>query len=203
VPNISNAARDIPQLFQPDLQKNEKILWSGRPEPRWFTAADFFLIPFSLLWGGFAFFWEGTVLHLYLTNPKAGPGIFMVFWGIPFVLIGFYMIFGRFFYQRWVQKNTFYALTNQRVIILSLLRSRSTQALFLDNLPALCKTVNKEGVGTLVFGGDPLAARLYGPGASATPGFNTSRRVQAPPAFANIKDVNRVYELIAQQHNKS
>jgi hypothetical protein len=205
VPNISNAARDIPQLFKPDLQKDEKILWSGQPEPQWFTAGDFFLIPFSLLWGGFAYFWEGSVLHLYLTNPKAGGALFMVFWGIPFVLIGSYFMFGRFFFQRLLQKNTFYALTNQRVIILSTFRGRSTQALFLDKLPGINKTVNKKGVGSLVFAEDALSARL-GSGASASLSLtlnNRNRGALALAAFFNIKDVNKVYDLIAKQHNKS
>lgn len=201
MPSISNARRDIPQLFKTDLQEDEKIVWSGQPEPSWFSAADIFLIPFSLLWGGFAFFWEGSVLSIFLNNPKAGGSIFMVLWGIPFVLIGSYMIFGRFFYQRWAQKNTFYALTNQRVIILSTSRGRSTQALFLDNLPAISKMVNKKGIGTLVFGGDPLLLGRFGPAASIA--ITSNRRTPALPAFTNIKDVDKVYDLIAKQHNKA
>jgi hypothetical protein len=205
VPNISNAARDIPQLFKPDLQKDEKILWSGQPEPQWFTAGDFFLIPFSLLWGGFAYSWEGSVLQIYLTNPKAGGALFMVFWGIPFVVIGTYFMFGRFFLQRLLQKNTFYALTNQRVIILSTFRGRSTQTLFLDNLPGINKTENKKGVGSIVFCSDAMFPRLGG-AASASLSLtlnNRNRGALGLAAFTNIKDVNKVYDLIAKQHNKS
>ncbi len=205
MPNISNAARDIPQLFKSELQKDEKILWTGRPEPQWFTPTDIIAVPFSLIWGGFAFFWEGSVLHIYLTEPKAGAIIFMVIWGIPFCVIGSYMIFGRFFYQRWLQKNMFYAVTNQRIIILSTARGRSTQTLFLDRLPDMTKSVNKNGVGNLFFGGDPrmgdprLGAAAQG--LTANPfGLGRKRGVQLSPAFANIKDVNKVYDLITKQH---
>jgi len=200
MPNISNAARDIPQLFKPELQKDEKILWSGQPVPQIFSPEDIFLIPFSLLWGGFAFFWEGSVLHELLTKPKAGGLIFMAFWGIPFVCIGLYIIFGRFIFNHWAQKNTFYALTNQRVLILSTYRGRALQALFLDNLPTISKTIKKNGLGTLAFGETQMNLRMGQGGAGFNPYSN--RRVAPTPAFANIKDANKVYELIAKQHKK-
>lgn len=68
-------------LFQGDLLKDEKILWTGQPDPRrFFTGADVFLIPFSLLWGGFAIFWEMLVMD--------NGDLFSMLFGIPFVVIG-------------------------------------------------------------------------------------------------------------------
>jgi hypothetical protein len=196
VTNISNAARDIPQLFKSELQKDEKIVWTGRPEPQWFSSADIVAIPFSIVWGGFAYFWEFSVVKIYLAHPKEGPGLLMVFWGIPFVCIGTYMMFGRFFYQYWQQKNTFYAVTNQRILILTTSRGRSTQALFIDQLPEISKIVNKKGVGSLLFGGDP---RLAGLTVQMGSPLSRRRNTVLPPAFSNIKDVDKVYELIAKQ----
>jgi hypothetical protein len=121
----------------------------------------------------------------------------MVFWGIPFVCIGTYMMFGRFFYQRWVQSNTFYAVTNQRILILNTARGRTIQALFHNQLPDITKTVNKKGIGSLLFGGDPrMGGMTTMPLGSPVIG---QRRVALAPAFANIKDVDKVYEIIAKQ----
>src|SRR6187549_1709520 len=89
-----------------ELDLGEKLLWSGRPaQDILFRAADVFLIPFSLLWGGFAIFWEvGVIL--------SGAPFFFAIWGIPFVLVGVYLIVGRFFLEAYYRRQTFYGVTS-------------------------------------------------------------------------------------------
>src|SRR3954471_6987431 len=72
------------------LRRGERLLWVGAPDPAVrFTAADGFLVPFSLMWGGFAIFWEAAAF-------AGGTPFFFKLWGIPFVLVGVYFIAGRF-----------------------------------------------------------------------------------------------------------
>lgn len=106
--------------LQPEVLSGESIYWAAMPNPRKiFHSDDWTLIPFSLLWGGFAIFWEATVLGYVNFSSKSSTysaPSFFVLWGIPFVLYGQYMIWGRFIVDGWLKRRTFYAVTNRRVL---------------------------------------------------------------------------------------
>jgi hypothetical protein len=67
-------------------------------------------VPFSVLWGGFAVVWEATAITT-VRQPL------FIIWGIPFVLLGLYFIFGRFVVRKRRKIATIYALTNSRAIV--------------------------------------------------------------------------------------
>jgi hypothetical protein len=71
------------QRIQPELLPDESIVWGGRPVSSViFHKEDAFLIPFSLLWGGFAIFWEASVLGLWATMAVGyweRYGVFLLF----------------------------------------------------------------------------------------------------------------------------
>ena len=128
---------------QPYIQSGEKILWAGRPgQGLRFQSSDKFLVPFSLLWGGFAMFWESMVI------AQGGP-FFMKLWGVPFVLVGIYLIGGRFFWDSWVRSKQIYAVTNRRLITL---RGKSLISSSLQSLPQLNLNTRSDGSGTITFG---------------------------------------------------
>lgn len=94
----------------PYLRPGERLLWAGRPDPDVIlTGADLFLVPFSLLWGGFAIFWEVAAM-------PSGP-LFFRLWGIPFVAAGVYFIGGRFVHKAYRKRRTAYGLTATRAIV--------------------------------------------------------------------------------------
>jgi len=186
---------NLAPTFQPDLLRDEKVVWAGQPDPRFrFSGGDIFLVPFSILWGGFAIFWEAAVLG-FLGGKGTAPGFF-VLWGIPFVLVGQYLIWGRFLYKRYRNRRTFYALTNQRVLILTTTRSRQLLTLFLNQLPIINKMVRRDASGTLEFGSSPnWAAGVY---ANSGMDFMGARSGPAAPAFYDIAEVDSVYQLAMQ-----
>ncbi|MCF3138772.1 hypothetical protein LRQ04_05830 [Paenarthrobacter sp. AR 02] len=95
----------------PKLGTGEQLLWVGEPDPKvHFTAADAFFVPFSILWGGFAIVWEVAAITV-VRQPL------FIIWGIPFVLVGLYFIFGRFIVKKRRKLATVYALTSSRAIV--------------------------------------------------------------------------------------
>ena len=188
VENVEDQAR-----LQPYLQAGEAALWTARPDPnRLFSGKDLFLIPFSLLWGGFAIFWESSVLFLG-SGPNKAP-IFFVLWGVPFVLAGQYLIWGRFLVKRWSRHRTLYAVTNQRVLIL---HGRSLHSIFLSALPSIVQSSRADGSGSLEFGNGGGRYAVW-----ANTGMDAFSLGNTVLAFYDIPDVTRVYGLINQARTK-
>ena len=70
------------QRLQSKLAPNEHLLWFGQPRGGIVLRdSDVYAIPFSLIWGGFAIFWEISVLS------DDAPITFKLF-GLPFVGVG-------------------------------------------------------------------------------------------------------------------
>ncbi|MFA5857513.1 MAG: hypothetical protein WC955_00440 [Elusimicrobiota bacterium] len=162
-PNIFEAQINEHAVFQDELLERERVVWTGKPDPNIiFGAEDWFMIPFSIFWTGFSLVWEAAACGMFFVNKHSGTNtipsgidlftyIFPLF-GLPFVLIGLYLLFGRFIYKHYLRKKTFYAVTDQRVIIVTTLGNKNMRALELDKIEEISKTVNSTGRGTLVFG---------------------------------------------------
>src|SRR6266850_4236812 len=74
---LNNPASEIER----ELSSGERLLWSGQPQRGIrLRPSDTFVIPFSLLWCGFAIFWEAGVI------TTRAPFFFKL-WGTPFVLV--------------------------------------------------------------------------------------------------------------------
>ena len=115
-------------IIQSELDPDERLIWSGSPaQGIKFRGSDIFMIPFSLLWGGFAIFWEYSAI-------RGGAPLFFALWGVPFVIVGLHMIFGRFVIDAKIREKTFYGLTDERVLIVSGLFKKKIKSLSLRTL---------------------------------------------------------------------
>jgi hypothetical protein len=140
------------QKIQPELMSSENIHWAGMPNPRVvFHSDDWATIPFSLAWTGFFVFWEAQAFGFWQgTSRDNGTNALMVLRGIPFLVIGNYIVWGRFLSDAWLKRRTYYAVTNRRVLVLQEGRSRKTSTIFLEEIPQIEKEGN--ATGTLWFG---------------------------------------------------
>lgn len=183
--------------IQKELGPGERMLWAGMPQQGIvFRGSDVFMIPFSLLWGGFAIFWE--IMALQIPSKEPGPiGVIFPLFGIPFVLIGLYMIVGRFFYDSKKRTKTFYGLTDQRVVIVSGIFNKDVKSLSLKAMSDVSLSEKQNGSGTIVFGQEnPMMAMFMGGG---MPGMGGSMT----PKFEHIDHARQVYNQIrAQQSNQ-
>lgn len=133
-----------------ELTPGERILWAGQPIPGIrFNAADFFLIPFSLFWLGFAIFW--TVMAARITDDSTPRAIQLIFplFGVPFILIGLYLTVGRFWQDVRLRAQTYYGITSQRIILLH--PSKGVQSIDLKHISDFTVDEGRNGEGTIWF----------------------------------------------------
>jgi len=184
---------------QPELTPGETVLWAGQPNPSiLFHKEDTFLIPFSLLWGGFAIFWELGVSGFGPWGHSGKQWIFGMMWGIPFVVVGQYFIWGRFLVMAWKKRRTYYAVTNRRVIVVQNGFTRKVASAFIDTLPVLIKENARRGMGSLLFAQPlPVWSRNRGWGVW------DSMSIGDAPEFRDIDGVDDVYRLISDQREKT
>ena len=170
------------------LDADESLLWAGAPRQGLvLRPTDAFMVPFSILWGGFAIFWEAGVL-------ASGAPWFFALWGVPFVLIGLYFMIGRFFVDARARARTLYALTDHRAIIISGLLSKSTRSLPLRTLSDVSLIERRDGSGTIRLGPSPPLGNwdtgLQWPGMGQ----------HASPAFELIPNAKQVHEQVLTAH---
>lgn len=181
---LNNTLTGSDETLRADLLPGERILWTGKPQQGIrFRAMDAFLVPFSLVWAGFAIFWESMAL-------TAGAPIFFGLWGIPFVLVGIYMVLGRFLVDAFLRSRTTYAVTGERVLIRSGLLTSTLRTVNLRTLSDVSIETKSDGRGTITFGQpNPLNA-WYG----STMWLQNGR--YSAPAFEGIENAQTVYHLI-------
>jgi hypothetical protein len=177
-PSFTGAAPSAQTLFQNEMLKDEKILWSGQPKKGFvLTGEDISGILFGLFFIG-AISFMGYNTNLFFI-------IFLIIFTLPFLLLGLYLVFGITISKNYQKKRTYYAVTNQRIIILINSSNKIVESILINQIPVLNKTVKKDGSGTIQFDN----TGYIGTG-------EDSQRIEAL-SFDNIMDVDTVYRMIS------
>jgi len=171
----------LEDTITPHLDPNERLLWSGQPRGGIrLRAQDALIIPFSLMWCGFAIFWEFMAI-------RQGAPLFFMLWGIPFVCAGLFFVFGRFFFDAHNRAKTYYAVTDERILIISGIFSKQIKSLPLRTLSDISLNQRSDCSGTISFGPTtPFFPAAGWPGAG--------RHVS--PSFDFIESVKEVHDII-------
>jgi hypothetical protein len=165
------------------LQPGESLLWADRPgQGLRLRPMDAIHIPFSIVWGGFAIFWETMVVTM-------GAPLWFAIWGVPFVMIGLYLMIGRFFVDARLRARTVYGLTNRRVVVVFGHFGRNTVSVPLSTLTGVSLRERRDGSGTLHLGNN---AGLYRWGMTQWPDPSAIPVVR----LELIPDARRVYDEI-------
>ncbi|MDO9029911.1 MAG: PH domain-containing protein [Hydrogenophaga sp.] len=175
----------VPESIRDELSPGEQVVWSGQPRQGVVVrGSDALAIPFSLLWAGFAVFW-------LVSAAQSGAPLPFVLFGVPFVLVGLYIVVGRFFVEAKQREKTFYALTPHRVIIASGLFSRKVRSMQLKTLSEISLSERSDGTGTISFGAQHPMASMFG-GMSSWPGAEQ----YLGPRFDLVPQARSVYEAV-------
>jgi len=178
--------RNLQSELREHLNQDEHLLWTGTPKSGIvFRTADLFLIPFSIIWCGFAVVW--------VVMASSGSGVFALF-GVPFVIIGLIFVFGRFFIDAKQRENTVYGFTEDRILIKSGIFSKKIKSLNIKTLSDIEMTEKKDGTGTISFGPkNPMM--IWGSGMNWWPGMKTN------PQLEMIQNARNIYSQIIQIQN--
>lgn len=137
-------------FLTPYIGNDEQILWKGKPgKGNIFSGRDIVMLPFSIMWLSFCLVWEYTAI-------KSGSSIFFMLWGLPFIGVGIYMLFGGFIRKARLKNKTYYVITNKKIIIKS---GNNIELYNGKDLPPMRIKLHKNGSGTITFNEDIYITR--------------------------------------------
>ena len=170
------------------LDPREKLLWAGRPAQRIvLTREVWYFIPLSVVWLGIV----GFIFWAEL-NRKT-PDRIALFVTACMLAFGIYIFIGRFVADLWSRSRLIYGVTDRRAIVLSGVRRRSVQSIYLSSVSSLKLEERRDRSGTIYFGDQPSSSYWHG---------DTWKGAGAQ--FIRIADANEVYTILheAMQRQK-
>lgn len=199
--------QDTEQLIRTQLTPGETLIWSGRPRQGLvFRPADLPMTVFAVIWLAAVMFITETARSMGSgLSPFPGGGMI---WGplaifgaagFVFIGVGLYFLVGRFFVDARVRANTYYGLSDRRVLIITGLFDSRFMSIPLEHIDELNVTRRPDGSGSIGFGRPTYTVGWRGM-VSDHPSYPRRygyRRIE-PHSFELIDDVLSVRDLIAQ-----
>lgn len=143
-----NTPPHLQELIERELERDEKIVWSALPKPRYFSgpAAGAFL--FGIPWTAFSVFWVAGAAGFKIPQFNQAQDLFPLF-GIPFILVGIGMLSAPLWaYQS--QLSTVYLITNRRAITIDGGRTSTIRSYLPENLTDIFRREHKDGTGDVI-----------------------------------------------------
>jgi hypothetical protein len=179
---------------QSELQSGESLYWTGTADPRRAALsalpASIFGIPFA----AFALFWITQAYHATSAMSKSnnafakGFSVFPIF-GVPFLLIGLGIILA----PLWAflkGANTVYAVTNQRVMIITGSGNRSVKSLMPADIVSIDHRERPDGSGDIAITTNAVIR--------SSNNFTSQVKV----ALCGIPDVKQVVQQVMTLHTQ-
>ncbi len=167
------------------LMPDEYVVWNGRPgKGHLLASSDIYMIPFSIMWCGFAIVWETGLI-------TGGAPFFFKLWGIPFVCVGLFMVFGRFILKAYIRKKTIYVITNKRIFSF---RKNHIKTLDYHMNPTRNVTLHQDGTGSIRFYSTPM---FYTRWPASFTSMQSFRQNDQYFELDNIPDVDRVLQILS------
>ncbi len=187
----TSSDREEYNVIQKYLHDGEEILWVGRPCASAKPKPQGFLIVFALIWCCFALFW---------TVMASALGGIMGLFGLPFICVGIWLIYSSTGGLKKRYRNTFYAVTDSRCIIVYRSRRGENLSEFrFERMSNISLTDVKGNVGTIHFQQIIAVDNYYQDGRYSYRSTRAGVADMSGTAFVMIDNVHAVYRLISER----
>ncbi len=192
--------------MEQDIQKNasvkdyilhdETLLWTGKPvKPIKLLPGEKFNIIFGIFWTAFAIFW--MVLAFWTTKRFDEQDLWIMkifpFFGVPFLLVGIYLIFLSPLRIMSKRKNLEYALTNKRILIFNNGKTQTLNAFEYSDIQNVNFGCDADGIGAVTFFNTKAGM------STIVNGHSSHSNVRTICGLYNIENVKKVYKIFCNQ----
>lgn len=188
---IDQSVDCLPDVARRKLAAGEEVLWVGQPHRGFLLRPmDAFLEPMAILWSVVVFY--VTILSFSMPATRGLDNVVFDFIGAAWCCLGIYTAVGRFFVDRARRRQTWYAVTSFRALIVQAWPRARVRTFELEGLSDVRLDEGFDDVGTIrLASGNALLFLLMG-GVESWPWAASV----APPSFEKIHNARQVYNLL-------